>query len=1000
MEDHQAGRAFARERVVRPELDYILAALVDPLNDYERNIDLAPASGFIRDKVFVPSPGTRSLANYDTAFATLQELYDQFSGTWTTTDGNLVERGRIGPNGTIVGSFTGGRRGAVGGATTGHDTPGNRVRNSMTPATMTADTSIFPLVDNHNFPNSWFPSNRYPFSSRVSTTARDWRSLQGDSMENIVGETINGVLMNAVADRATDTITFTGSTHEDVYNQFQIYAQEFLFHDGLPLVPPTPELVNEMLTGTIRGRDEVIGRHVPGRSGATTVEKIAINAVMAGALPEHLPIILGAVELWAQAEDNRQVHFHGLTSGGPFSYGLFISGPIVEELGLNTGAGYLGGPGSVNAAIGRATRLNTRNLANQWLGYQDTPRIGRLHEISHQVIAENDSAVPTGWLTYREQLGFAHEHSIVTIHSMGNNNMLHMDSSGVDQAWSAQDLIHHLRSQDERGNDSKVVIGPAHAQALFDAGWTDNTWLMQDNTIQSRHPAAPGNLGLGNNNTVWGQTAAGVANASTYIIVSGEDPTRATKYSSQTHPVGQTSGSVRITGAPLSDVVNCDAPPAPPVNFTVTPGPMPGEATLSWDAPTVTAGRRAITHFEVTAQFERNDLRRWVQVPGGAEATSVTLRHLDGGLEYSFFVRAVSGSYEQTAPANMYFNSGRRVPLVNDAPVANAGVVVHHPVNIYTAWDTDAFPTGQGTAGNQRGVVPARGSIASVHWSAFNNVSHNGVANTAPGEVFFITAQLNADETSIDVQWRPPFSDGGSAITGYEFSTDNGVTWALMDATTGRDLVMPNAVGASVSSAGVRHNGSFTIEVCSADGDPLAPAAGNVTYDILVRAVNDVGEGTHAGQLPAESVGRAWPFRTAHRGPADVNPFPTATHPNPPAGAINNAFVQAVSRVRVTVSGLGLSLELDEVCVCDTDYCICEEDCTCDTNYCECEKITTDSDIIDSDSSDSDYADSDYVDSDYVDEESDDGEYCYELWIPDECIDPWDWDVEEVDDND
>jgi|GEM_PF-2099473 len=928
--DHQGTPAFTRERTIRPEFDYILAALVDPLNDYERNISHAPASGFIRDKVYVPNTTPEAIA-----------LFYEFSRSWT--DGNGIERGRIGPQGNIIGPFMGGRRG-MDPTQSGHDTPGNRIRNIQRPGRAgevgVAGPDEFPFNDNHNFPNSWFPSHRYPFSSPDPTIARDWRSLLGDSMENL-HTTINGVTVNAVADRASDTITFTGTSFEDVYNQFQIYAQEFLFHDGLPLIPPTPELVNEMLTGTSRHRDEVIGGKVPGRSGSTTVEKVAINAVMAGALPEHFPIILAAIEMFSQDNDNRQAHFHGLTSGGPFGYMLVVSGPIVEELGLHTGAGYIGGAGhSVNNTIGRATRLNTRNLGNNWLGYQDTPRLGRLHEIVHPVVAVDTASHPSGWLTYHEQMGFSRDHSVVSIHSMGNHNMIHLDSAGIDQQWDAHSLIAHLRTQNDRGTDLIIVIGPAHAQALYEAGWTNIDALRLNTPSQGLTFPNGFENGLGNNNNpLRGSGGLGGANTlnNTWIVVTGEDPTRATSYGSNSHGGGSTFATTRITGAPLSNVVNCLPVPGTPSNFTVVPGANPGEAVLTWDLPAVTAGRMPITHFEVTAQSERNDLQRWVMVPGGAEARTITLTHLDGGNNYSFRVRAVSGSYTNTNPELMYYFGGRRVPLMHGDPVvpggtvAGVGGVTFPNVNVYTAWDENAFSTGLGTQGRELGVVPGRGAVANIHWTQFTN--GNGVHATGPSEVFYITAQLNDDESSIDVQWRTPWSDGGSPITGYEFSTDNGATWLPMDNATGRDFVMPVANGASASSAGIRINGSFTITHQS-ELYNFAPQLleSNATYDILVRAVNAIGHGSFAGQSIALAEGTAWPFQTHHRGPNAASPG----HNN--LAQANNVFVQAVSLVRITIGNVPAPLEMVMTCACDVEYCICGYYCECDKYTCACEQ--------------------------------------------------------------
>jgi len=865
IQDHGGSATFVRERVIRPEIDYILAALVDPLNDYERNINYAPEGGFVRDRVWVPGRTPEA-----------QALYAQFS------------HNRVGANGEQLGPFMGGRRGMdpnSGHPITGHDVPGHRVRNLQSPTGVpgvnVALSHEFPYIDNHNFPNSWFPSNRYPFSSSVSTTARDWNSLVGDSLDDM-----QRLGVNAVACRETDTITFTGTSFEDVYNQFQIYAQEFLFGDGLPLIPPTREMVDEMLAGTSRRPYEVVGGSIAGRGGLPTVEKIAINAVMAGALPEHLPLIIAGVEMISQDDENRTAHFHGHTSGGHFGYMMVVSGPIVEELGLNTGAGYLGGAGhSVNNTIGRAFRISLRNIGNNWLGYQDTPRAGRLHETIYPVVAEDESALPPGWLTYREQMGFRKDQSVITIQCLSSSNEQTLDSVGVDQAWDAQSLIRNLRFQDNRGTDLVILIGPAHATALYDAGWTDIDALRR-NTPTDEFPFPPGFAnGLGNNNNA-------PRELNTWIVVSGEDPTRATSFGSVSHGNGATFATMLLTGAPLSNVVNDLPVPGAPTNFKVEPGTVPGTAVLSWDLPTVTAGRQVISHFEVTAQSGRNNLERWLMVPGGADARSTTLTHLDGANNYTFRVRAVGGTYTpEWFSGDMYYFGGRRLPLTNNDPVANVGDFSFPNVNVYTAWDNENFSTGVATAGRNLGPVAGRGAITSIHWSEF--AEGNGVQATGPSEVFWITGRLNADEESIDVQWRKPRSDGGTPITGYEFSTDNGRTWRMMSNATGRDLTLPWAEGAIPGvSVGVRHNGRFTIEVQSANGDPLEEG---VIYDILVRAVSEVGHGAFSGQTVLQAANTAWPFRTHHRGPAAA-----AIVPDTPAA--NSVWTQNNSRVRVMMS--------------------------------------------------------------------------------------------------
>src|SRR5437868_15154605 len=120
--------------------------------------------------------------------------------------------------------------------------------------------------------------------------------------------------------------------------------------DGLPIVPPTPERVGRMLDGTRRDPEEVIGV-IPPKWAPATIEKIAINAVMAGCLPEYLPVVLAAVE----AVLDEGFAMHGVLATtmfvGPV---VIVNGPIRREIGMNSRGNALGQGNRANAAIGRA----------------------------------------------------------------------------------------------------------------------------------------------------------------------------------------------------------------------------------------------------------------------------------------------------------------------------------------------------------------------------------------------------------------------------------------------------------------------------------------------------------------------------------------------------------------------------------------------------------------------------------------------------------------------
>ena len=128
--------------------------------------------------------------------------------------------------------------------------------------------------------------------------------------------------------------------------------------DGLPVVPPTEDRVLAMLRGTSRAPEEVVAV-VPPDLVECTVEKVAVNAVLAGCLPEHLPVVLAAVE--AACTDT--FNMHGLLAttfpAGPL---VVVNGPIARAIGMNSGGNALGQGNRANATIGRALQLVVRNV--------------------------------------------------------------------------------------------------------------------------------------------------------------------------------------------------------------------------------------------------------------------------------------------------------------------------------------------------------------------------------------------------------------------------------------------------------------------------------------------------------------------------------------------------------------------------------------------------------------------------------------------------------------
>ena len=178
--------------------------------------------------------------------------------------------------------------------------------------------------------------------------------------------------------------------------------------DGLPIVPPTPLRVALMLSGSTRRPEEIIGL-IPPNLSACTVEKAAINAVMAGCRPEYFPVVLAVIET---ALDPR-FSMHGLLAtlwfAGPV---VIINGPIAKRIGMNSGGNALGQGNRANATIGRALQLVIRNVGGGVPGGVDRAVFGNPGKYTF-CFAEDES--DPDWTPLSVARGFKPGASTVTL---------------------------------------------------------------------------------------------------------------------------------------------------------------------------------------------------------------------------------------------------------------------------------------------------------------------------------------------------------------------------------------------------------------------------------------------------------------------------------------------------------------------------------------------------------------------------------------------------------
>lgn len=209
---------------------------------------------------------------------------------------------------------------------------------------------------------------------------------------------------------------------EGTLAQVQDYFDAHHWTDGLPIVPPTEEAVAAMLKGTSHKPDEIVTRAMSPEGWPVTVEKVAINGVMAGAPPEAMPVLLGAIEAFGEGH-----YASGVRSTNSFSFMQLVNGPITRELGMNSGTYALGPGNRANATIGRALRLFIYNLGG---GENSVNLMGTQGNVGSYAFcfAENEAASP--WEPFQVSRGFKAGDSTVTIFYGGwshTGNMLHQD---------------------------------------------------------------------------------------------------------------------------------------------------------------------------------------------------------------------------------------------------------------------------------------------------------------------------------------------------------------------------------------------------------------------------------------------------------------------------------------------------------------------------------------------------------------------------------------------
>ena len=274
----------------------------------------------------------------------------------------------------------------------------------------------------------------------------------------------------------------------------QLYEQGVT--DGFPVVPPTRDRVERMLAGAPdRSRDELLGVIGP-CYGEAAVEKVAINAVMAGCKPEYFPVVLAGVE----ALCDERLCAHGLNvtlfSASPWA---IINGPVRLQIGLNCGHNALGHGFRANATIGRALRLVIMNIGGARPHELTKATMGQPGQYS-AIIAENEEESP--WEPFHIERGFTEDDSVITLFAGGSPQQI-----SDFQSRSAEQLLWSIGRTMGGGlwnyknyplfGDTILVLSPEHAHTIAADGWSrkDARQFLYEQVTLSLDDLKPGKEG-------------------------------------------------------------------------------------------------------------------------------------------------------------------------------------------------------------------------------------------------------------------------------------------------------------------------------------------------------------------------------------------------------------------------------------------------------------------------------------------------------------------------
>ena len=245
------------------------------------------------------------------------------------------------------------------------------------------------------------------------------------------------------------------------------YVMERGWGDGLPVIPPTEERVAAMVEASGRPPDESRGR-IPHLFGDATIEKIAVNAAMAGCRPEYMPVLVTAVDAIFDPIYNLP-GVQGTTNC--IAQLIVVHGPARGALGVNCKENLFGQGWRANATIGRAFRFILQNIGGAKPGDTDRSTFGHQGKFS-SCIGENEEASP--WPPLHVERGLERSDSAVTVIAVDPHIMVN-DAASTDGEGVLQSIASSMMQAGSNnalfGGEMVVVLGPEHVDMLVRDGW-------------------------------------------------------------------------------------------------------------------------------------------------------------------------------------------------------------------------------------------------------------------------------------------------------------------------------------------------------------------------------------------------------------------------------------------------------------------------------------------------------------------------------------------------